>query len=123
MVNNDGYASDQFIEWSVGTAHLTDDNWQYGFDRVIMKMSADIAHQRDPFPPPTPAIFCAMCFPPELTGNQITQAKGQASESFKPHPNIIANQAQKKRIAADPAYNERRKEKGKQTLSMLKDLF
>ena len=78
MVNDDGYASEQFVEWSVGTAHLTDENWRYGFDRVIMKMSADIAHQRDPFPPATPAIFCAMCFPPEVPAHLKDHTAGSS---------------------------------------------
>ena len=123
MVNDEGYASDQFIEWSIGTAHLVDENWAYGFERIVQKMRADIAHQRDPFPPQTPAIFCAMCFPPELTGNQITQAAGQASQSFKEHPNLIAKVEREKRIAADPEYAERKKKAGNETLSNLKDMF
>ena len=123
MVNDEGYASDQFVEWAEGTAHLTDENWHYGFERIKIKMMADLANNRDPFPPATPAIFCAMCFPPELKANQITQAAGQASQSFGKHPNLIARDKEERLAIEQPGRKERVNRAGNTALkNMMKDL-
>lgn len=116
MLTDDGYASQTFIDWAVGTERLTDENWAYGLMRMEEKMRAAAANNKDAFPPQTVVIWCSWCFPASPTGNQITKAAGQASQSFKKHPNITARDNEQKLIAADPGYTERKKEAGNSAL-------
>lgn len=123
MVNDDGFASDQFIEWSLGTAHLTDENWAYGFERVIMKMRADAANAKDPFPPQTPAIFCCMCFPPPVAERDKVKAAGHAALSYRPHPDIKPRDHQGNLIEPSPEHKEKKRKVGNSHLNSIKDLF
>lgn len=116
-INDDGYATDTFVKWCEGTAHLITENWIYGIERMQMKMRADAAHNKDSFPPETPAIWCSWCFPPEIAERDKVKAAGQASQSYKRHPNLIAKDEQAMRLESDPGYAERKKQKGKDTLS------
>lgn len=121
MTNKDGTATENFMDWAKETAHLTDENWQYGFDRVVMKMSADIANCKDPFPPSTPMIFVAMCFPPPIAERDKVKAAGQAALSYKPHPNITPRDRQGHLIEPSPEYKEKKRKVGNNFLNSIKD--
>lgn len=81
IVNDDGFATDTFTNWCEGTAHLDAENWLYGLQRIDQKMRADAAHNRDSFPPETPAQWCSWCFPPEVPANQRVSTAGQSKIS------------------------------------------
>ena len=116
----DGQATPNYLEWYEETISLTPTQWLCGFDRVGRKISADIAHDRDPWPPTTPAIFVAMCHPPK---SEVSATAGQSAASFKnirDIPEFQARAKEKNMIAADPSYKERKLEKGN---SALKDMM
>ncbi len=123
MINAEGFATEDFIEWSLGTSHLTDENWTYGFERIVQKMRADIAHNRDPFPPSTPAIFCAMCFPPEEDPRYAAKAAGAASQSYKRHPNLVARDEQAKRIESNPGYDSDKKKARNDAMAEIRNML
>jgi len=82
MMTEDGKATPNYEEWYRETRQLSNKQWIYGFGRVERKITADIANDRDPWPPTTPAIFVAMCSPPK---SEAVGAEGAASVS---HMNI-----------------------------------
>ena len=114
MMEDNSY-TENFMLWCEETANLTDEQWLEGLAAVERRIVADIAHNRDSWPPTAP-IFKAMCKPVSTTG-------GASAASFRKHPNLIAKEQQAKRIEADPGYAERKKKAGNETLSNLKDLF
>ena len=114
MMEDNSY-TENFMLWCEETASLTDDQWLEGLAAVERRIVADIAHNRDSWPPTAP-IFKAMCKPVSTTG-------GASAASFKTHPNLIAKVERERRIEADPSYKERKLETGNNHLKNLKDLF
>lgn len=114
MMEDEKY-SENFMLWCEETASLTDDQWLEGIKAVERRIVADVAHNRDSWPPTAP-IFKAMCKP-------VSTTSGASAQSYKRHPNLIAKDEQALRIEADPGYSERKKQKGNETLSRLKDLL
>ena len=100
--------TENFLHWCEETANLTDSQWLEGFAAVERRIVADIAHNRESWPPTAP-IFKAMCKPTSTTS-------GQSAQSFKRHPNLEAKDSEQKQIAVDPSYKERKKEAGKTAL-------
>ena len=114
-----GQPTEHFLSWYEKTSKLTPTQWKCGFDRVERKITADIANDRDPWPPTTPGIFVAMCKPPK---SEQVGASGNAEKSFKEHPYIAEQKEQRARLA-QPGYKERIKTKGNQTLKNIKDML
>jgi len=120
MVNDEGYATEIFTEWCVGTQHLSDKNWQYGLDRVDMKMRADAANNKDSFPPSTAAIWCSWCFPPK---SDMAAAAGSAAESFKRAACLDARDKEKQLCIEDSGRKGRIKGARDKAMGSLKDLL
>ena len=103
-----GLFSEPFLLWCEETAQLTDDQWLEGLAAVERRIVADIAHNRESWPPTAP-IFKAMCKP-------VSTTSGASAASFKRHPNLESRDKEQKRIAVDPGYKERKKEAGNSAL-------
>jgi hypothetical protein len=114
MMEDNSY-TESFLLWCEETASLTDEQWLEGLAAVERRIVADIAHNRDSWPPTAP-IFKAMCKP-------VSTTSGASAQSFKRHPNLIASEQKAERIAVDPDYVVRTKKSGNETISKLKDLF
>lgn len=120
MTDSSGQATANFLEWYAATKDLTDKQWKYGLERVDMKYRADIAHQREPWPPSTPKMFHVMCFPPK---SEIDSCAGQAAGSRKVHPNLIARDKSDRLAIEDSGFKERKKKAGNEALNNLKGIF
>jgi len=120
MMTEDGKATPNYEEWYRETRQLSNKQWVYGFGRVERKITADIANDRDPWPPTTPAIFVAMCSPPK---SEAVGEEGTAHKSFGKHPNLIARDKEERLAIEQPGRKERVNKAGNTALKdMLKDL-
>jgi len=120
MLDDSGVPTDHFMDWCLATAHLNEKNWAYGFERVKMKMSADLANNKDPWPPSTPAIFVAMCFP---NRGEIAAASGNAEASYKRHPNLVARDQEQTLCIEDSGRKGRINQAHNKAMGQLKDLL
>ena len=88
-----------------------------------MKMKADAAHNKDSFPPETPALWCSWCFPPEAAARDKVNTAGHAELSYKPHPDIKPRDRQGNLIEPSPEYKEKRLKAGNSHLKGIMDTF
>ena len=119
MADQNNQPTQHFLSWYQKTRKLTPSQWKCAFDRVERKITADIANDRDPWPPTTPGIFVAMSNPPR---NESVGASGNAEKSFKEHP-YIEEKRQERKMLAQPGFKERQRETGNKALNGIKDLF
>jgi len=114
MMEDDKF-TENFLHWCEETSRLTDDQWLEGFAAVERRIVADIAHNRESWPPTAP-IFKAMCKPTSTTSG----ASAASFKNIKEIPYFRDKANEQKLIAADPSYKERKLEKGN---SALKDMM
>lgn len=120
IADANGVVTDNFMEWYHETESLTDKQWAYGMSRVEQKVNADIAHQREPWPPATPKMFCIMCNPPK---SEIAACAGQAAQSQKRHPNLVERDKRERLAIEHPESKGKAKKAGNDAVKSIMDMF